>query len=343
MKNQLKILLNLALVFAVIFLASCGDDNEVLTTIDPEDTYAAEIALTESSGNQTQTVFISDLEEGATSFEVLFTFESADKKMRRMYMTENLVGAGDEPYELNVSGIDKKSDGSLDFASNDGDSIALLLPFQVLSGISEGTVTYQIWTTSGRGDYRDTDNSLAVGVANLIVNYGGSNPATAVKSYSAKILAAPRADLASTSFISLLDGNTYKISEGDEYAAFWDFGYYYAGDDNASLASTNVYDTAFPFLEDGVFSTEETYNSVYFAMSTATAEDFAAITNASGLSSISKSADEKITNLATGDMIEFVDNYGKKGMIEVVEVNLGASGNGYDSDAFININVKVQP
>lgn len=323
MKNQLKNLLNLTLVCSVFFLASCGDDLEELIPTDPEATYAAEVVLTEGAGSQTQTVFISDLEADATDFEVLVTFVSTGTKMRRMYMTENLIGAGDEPYELSISGLDKKADGSLDFENSQSDSIALELPFNVLSSLSEGTITYQIWTTSGRGDYRDTDNSLAVGVATIIVNYGGSNPDTEVKSYSTTILAAPLADLSSTSFISLLDGETYKISEGEEYAAFWDFGYYYAGDDNASLASTSTYDTAFPFLDDDVFSADITYNSIFFASSSKTAADFAAVTNSVNLSDITASTDEKITGLADGDIIEFVDNYGKKGLIEVVEVNLG--------------------
>ncbi|MDH5476309.1 MAG: hypothetical protein OEX22_11505, partial [Cyclobacteriaceae bacterium] len=201
------------------------------------------------------------------------------------------------------------------------------------------TIVYDLWATSGRGDHRDATKRLVVGVGSVTLNYGGTNPAAAVKSYSAKILAAPLADGSSETFISLRDGMLYTINQGAEYAAFWDFGYYYTGTDGASLVSTSTYETAFPFVDvDGIAGTTE-LNNAYFAKSTTlTATEFAAISVSGDLDSITTPASQKVNNLVAGDIIEFVDNYGKKGVIKVVEV-VGT----FNQGDYIKIDIKVQP
>jgi len=148
----------------------------------------------------------------------------------------------------------------------------------------------------------------------------------------------------------VLNETVYKINVGPEFRAFWDFGYYYgasgnsAGDD-ASFASTFTYDTAFGFPVEGLQpganeedAASETLNQAFFALSTLTAEDFDGSTMASALDGISASISEKITNLAVGDVVEFVDNYGKKGLIKITEIQAG-----FNNDDFIAFDVKIQP
>ena len=81
-------------------------------------------------------------------------------------------------------------------------------------------------------------------------------------------------------------------------------------------------------------------NDCFFAASNL---DFEAISKSSDLTGISKPSAQGVKDLSEADVIEFVDSYGKKGLIKVAKIYLGARGNGYDSDAYIEINIKVQP
>ena len=329
-----KVVLLLGVFAAMFAFTSCDDNDELLPTDDPKDPYAAELVL-EDMADTTITVYASDID--STAFEVLVTFKSTGKNMRRLYMTQNIAGAGSEPYVLNMDDLDLKGDGSLDIESKQGDEFTFVLPFPILSSLAEGTVEYQLWATSGRGDYRDSDNSLTVGVGTIIVNYGGSNPATAVKEYSAKLLAAPLADGSSSTFISLLDGQIYKINEGEEYVAFWDFGYYYGASNKASLASTNDYPSTVINIPEIANTTAE-LNHTYFALSDKTSTDFDAVTSANDLEFISTSTSETIKNISVNDIIEFVDNYGKKGLIRVEKIN-----GTWNSGDYIELDIKIQP
>ena len=206
----------------------------------------------------------------------------------------------------------------------------------MLSDLKEGTVVYQLWATSGTGDYRNMDKRLVVGPGTITVNYGGDNPSSAkVKEYKAKIMAAPLADGSSETFISLVDGQLYKINEGEEMVAYWDFGYFYGATNKASLASTfdypsNVIDIA----AVASITDKEELNKCYFALSTM---DFDAVVNASDLNGIVKPASQTIKQLNVGHVIEFVDNYGKKGLIKVTEIKGTFNANDY-----IKLDIKVQ-
>ena len=56
------------------------------------------------------------------------------------------------------------------------------------------------------------------------------------------------------------------------------------------------------------------------------------------LNAITSSSVQKITNLSVGDVIEFVDNYGKKGMIKITAIQPG-----FGNNDFIEFDVKIQP
>ncbi|PWD97651.1 hypothetical protein [Marinilabilia rubra] len=339
------------LIMGLSFTA-CEEDGSLLEVIDDEnddtdgddDTDSTPaISIEEGDNTATETVYVSDLASDAEVVEVEVTFSSTDDKMRRLYMTQNIAGAGAEKFELEMEGLDKKGDGSLDLSSDNGNGFTYKIPFPVLSEVEDGTVEYKIWATSGRGDYRDAEKRLVAGPGTITVDYGGDNPATVdVKEYTAVLLAAPLADGSSETFISLLDGEVYALSN-EEYTSYWDFGYYYLNNDGPSLASTASYPALFDHDNDestdlvaisGLTGTaQEELNSCYFTPSSI---DFDAVQSSSDLDGITKSADEAANNLEVGDVIEFVDNYGKKGVIKVSDVTTGYTGS-------ITLDIKVQP
>ena len=104
--------------------------------------------------------------------------------MKRMYFTQDIDGAGAEPYEIDAT-VDKKADGSIDIVASKSDSLEYIIQLPVPSGVT-GTVVYTIWTTTGKGDPRDATKKLSVGVGTITLKYGGTNTAS-VKAYSAKI------------------------------------------------------------------------------------------------------------------------------------------------------------
>lgn len=335
MKNLMKYHV-MAFVLGCVIFASCNENDELLAP--KKDSKYADSLVLQDKKNDNITVFVKDLPEGAKEFKILAKFASTDVSMKRLYMTENVAGKGHEAYELELSGLDKKKDGSLDISTKQKEGFAFELKFPVLTALTEGTVVYQLWATSGRGDYRNTAQKLAVGVGTLTVKYGaGQNPAAAVKKFSATILAAPLSNGSSKTFVSLVDGELYRIDQGEEYVAFWDFGYYYGFTKKASLSSTNDYPSSIIDIPT-VAKTQDKLNSTFFSLSSKTSAEFDAIAKSGDLDFVTKPSKETINELAEGDIIDFVDNYGKKGMIKVVSI-VGKDG----SDGKITIDIKVQP
>ena len=263
------------------------------------------------------------------------------KEMERVYITQNIGGAGETVYEVTEE-VSLKGDKSIDVSNQNKHSLEYIINLPVPTGVT-GNVVYTIWATKGNGDHRKTDKITIVGPVTITLNYGGTNGAANVKSYTATVLAAPLADFSSKTFVSLTNGNTYAGTDGVEFAALWDFGYFNSGSEYASLASASGYEEAFKnnagnsvYDVDVLTGTpQEDLNHCYFATSTM---DFTAVTTSSDLSGITASATEEINNLSVGDVIQFVDNYGKKGLIKVIEIN--GTFNAGDS---IKIAIKVQP
>jgi hypothetical protein len=346
MKKMKLFGLPMALIMGLGF-TSCEEDESLLAVDD--DITDLELIVTEGGTASSTTVYVDDLEAGATQVEVVVKFTSTSKKMNRLYITENIAGAGAEMYELDIEELEKKADGSVDLGSEEEYSFTYSIPFPVLSEMKNGTVEYQLWATSGRGDYRDPQKRLVAGPGIITVNYGGVNPTNiAVNKYSAKLLSAPLADATSETFISVLDGKIYKLSDGEEYASFWDFGYYYTT--HAALASTSAYPALFNHDNDNSTPTvaiatltntpQEELNNFYFAESAMSVSDFDGITYSKDLNvlTVSDADAEVIKNLSVNDIIEFIDNYGKKGLIKVVEIEPG-----YGSGDYIKLDIKVQP
>lgn len=337
MSNMKNAILFLSIMLTSFLFVSCEDNDDLLSENTDDSEYDAEVLIQEGLPMDT-TIYVNELDQNQDSVKLSVTFTSDDDKMRRVYMTENIAGAGSEIYEL-AGDPDTKGDGSLDIQSNKGYEVTYDISFPVLSNMDVGTVEYRLWTTHGRGDFRDSEKRLVAGPGTITIDYGGTNPNNAdVKEYTAKLLAAPLASGESKTFISLANGEVYKINDGEEYAAYWDFGYYYGATHNASLASTFDYPSNIIDVVTIANTTSDELNHTYFQTSSQTATDFEEITYASDLDYITQPEDETITKLQVGDVIEFVDNYGKKGMIEVTEIN-GTDGEG----DYIELNIKVQP
>lgn len=337
LKNKFATLL----LAAAAFLAfSCDDNDEI--KVDPNADFDAVLEVKEAGpANPDEDVVVNA--NTASTIKAKVSFTSTTKSMTRLYITQNVKGAGEVIYKP-TENIDLKGDGAVDLTGKDDKAFEFQfdLPVPAVSAVGTGTVVYKFWTTDGNGDFRDQAKRLAVGPGTITLKYGtATNPAVGispVKEYSAKILAAPLADGSSTTFISLLDGVVYKIKDGSEYARLWDFGYYNTTAAGASLASAFYYETAFPFVNvDGIAGTAD-LNKAYFSTSTKTSAEFTAITKSEDLNFVTASTNQSISGLVAGNVVTFVDHYGKKGLIRVVEVK-GTTG----SADYIKIDVKVQP
>lgn len=325
----------------LLIASGCSDDDEVVT--DPTDEFDVTLEFsdaTASVGSPVVEPYASV--DGQTSIKARLLI-TATKTIRRIYVTQNVAGQGDEPYDLRAAGLSNKTtkpDGSIDVES-DAQPLDYTLTLPIPTGVgTNGTVVYKIWATNGRGDYRDPSNSLAAGIGEIDITVGtGANPAAPVKEFTAKMFEAPLGDGTSDSFISLLDGQLYQIADGTEYAKLWDFGYYYGNTGLASLASTFDYPKAIVDVPTVSGTAETELNEAYFKLSTSfDATGFDNVSVSGDLNSISSSSAQTITQLNVGDIVEFVDNYGKKGLIEIVAIVAGQGSTGS-----MTINVKVQP
>jgi hypothetical protein len=322
------------LFMAAVVVVSCDDNDEI--AVDPAKDYDVELTVAQSgAANPNAPISVNANTQSTVSAKVTFT--STDKSMKRLYITQNINGQGETIFKP-TEDVDLKADGAVDLTGKNANNFDYAFELPVPSGVNAGTVVYKFWTTTGNGDPRDVNQRLAVGPGTITLNYGGSNPTVKVKSYTDVKLAAPLADGSSSTFISLLDGKVYKINQGEEYVTYWDFGYYYlVSGAKASLSSTASYNPLVVNIPEKANTSEE-LNKTYFAVSSKTTAEFDAITNASELDYISASSNQTITDLSVGDVVEFVNQYGKKGLIKVLEVS-GTDG----STSFIRIAVKVQP
>jgi hypothetical protein len=325
-----------------MFTIGCDDNDEI--AVDPDAEY--DVVLEVSEATPTPNVNFAVNATTPETIEAKVAFTSTTMSMKRLYITVNDQGAGEELYEPSEN-IDLKADGSVDLTGkNDKDfEFAFTLP---VPAADAGTVVYKFWTTTGNGDFRDITQRLAVGAGTITLTYGGVNPAAEVKTFTNLNLSAPAADGSSLTFVSLLDGQVYTAKPNvtnptqeqfDEYISFWDFGYINKTVGGPSLHSTATYPSvAFSNFAAWSASTEPK-NNCFFRLSTKTVGEFDAITTSAQLDFITEPANEFVTGLAEGVVIEFVDQYGKKGMIKVLEAVPGNS----PGVNFVRVTIKVQP
>lgn len=366
MTKKLKLnLKNGFLVFALaMFVASCSTDGGSVfdtpipdsTDTDDDDTEPEIATIVFNEAVPTSNIISATASgEVGTSVPGRVIFTSDVITQRRLYITQNISGQGEMPFNsfaLTSDDLDKvlKADGSVDLDGATKKEIDFTFALPV-PDIDNGSIEYKFWTTKGKGDFRDASKRLALGIGSITVTVGtGTNPAAEVREFNDIKLFAPAVDGSTETFFSLLNKEVYQINVGPEFRAFWDFGYYYGASgvsaaDNASFASTAKYDESFGFPVDGLEpdaseedAENETLNETFFSTSTFVGADFDALTLSGQLEFIITSTDQKITNLSVGDVIEFVDNYGKKGLIKITEIEAG-----FDNNDFIVFDIKIQP
>ncbi len=353
-----KLKLSLVALLGAMAFVSCGgdgDSEDVLGTGNNGDNNGGNTAIPTiriTEGGSTDDIFVAEANgEAGTTTQARVIFTTVDKKQRRLYVTRSEFGGTPEPLvipELGNKGT--KKDGSIDL---DGDTKKVLdFTFDLpVPNDKDGEIVYNFWSTTGKGDFRDASKRLLLGVGSVTVKVGtGENPNATVRSFSDIKLFAPDSEGKFDTFFSLLNGEPHKINEGPEFRATWDFGYYFGASGvsrghNASLVSVKDFDGTFGFPVEGLMPNEseedfenETLNQMYFSASDKTEADFNGIVISSELDDIIKSTSTNIINLSVGDVIEFVDNYGDKGLILVKEIKPG-----FNNDDFIVIDVKVQP
>ena len=319
-----------ALSAFIIF--SCDDNDEI--KVDPNAQFDAILEVNETGpANPDVIVNVNAITQSEIEAKVSFTSTTS---MKRLYITQNIKGQGETIFEPTES-IDLKADGAVDLTGKNDKDFEFQFTLPVPSGLgTDGTVVYKFWTTSGNGDFRDATQRLIGTPGTITLKFGTStNPAAAVKTFANVKLSTPTADAKSMTFVSLLDGAVYKIEQGEEYITFWDFGYINLSDGGPALHATSSYpEIAIPSLGD----LTETKNIVYFRNSLLSGTQFDAITTSSQLDFITTPGETFVKSLVTGDVVEFVDQYGKKGMIKVLEA---IEGN--EASKFIRIAIKIQP
>lgn len=345
----------LALFASTLFIFSCGEDNEPLLDFTPDDPFDARLN-NNTTDSLTATVFLSDVDDN--TIDVLLAFTSTED-MKRVYVTRNEQGQGFEKVDASETfGVNDKGDGSIDLSAEFANDFELNFDFPTAGLPTEGTVVYNFWATSKKGDFRDTSNDLVVGVATLTIQVTGTNPATQLISQEGIQLFAPLANGTSSSFLSTADGTTYTFNDG-ELAALWDFGYFYsvAGatevEKQASFASVSAYENAFDagaVVDINALAMDDDgdidLNDFYFSESTADETTFTDASVSSDLDFIATSTVQESNNLAIGDIIAFVDQYGKKGLIKITDLQaatVGSSTEFYNEGAFIEFDIKIQP
>ena len=343
--KQLKNQFATWLVAVLVLIASACDNNDEIL-VDPNANFDAVLDVKES-GTANPNVDVTVNANTASTIKAKVTFTTTTKDMARLYITQNIKGAGETIYKP-TEAVDLKGDGAIDLTGKNSKNFEFQFLLPVPAGVgTTGTVVYSFWATTGNGDFRDKTQRLALGTGTITMKFGtAANPAAgtaAIKSYSDVKLFAPTADGLSKTFVSLLDGKTYNVSAGIEFVSLWDFGYLFSVTaDAATLRAPFNYPTLAIDIPTKASTTNAELNKVYFKKSTTiTTATFDAAAISSDLSAVAVAADDAniiVRQLALNDVVEFVDQYGKKGLIKVLEVN---AGNG--SDKFIRFAIKVQP
>ncbi|WP_298487588.1 hypothetical protein [uncultured Maribacter sp.] len=354
MRKSMKLFskVSLASIVFSLFLVSCSsDDGSIFETPNNDDTVAT---LVINQGDPSKDIFTAKANgQVGTKVPGRVIYTSTDITQRRLYITQNISGAGDMPFndfDLTSSDLKKalKADGSIDLDGATKKEIDFTFDLPV-PNIDNGSIVYSFWTTTGKGDFRDPNKRKALGVGTITVTVGtGTNPKAEVHSYTGVKLYAPDVEGRTETFFSLLNETVYKINVGPEFRAFWDFGYYYgvsgaSSGELASFSSTATYDANFGFPVEGLKPSatedaDETLNEMFFGLSNFDVTAFDNITLSGDLDVVVKTNSQNITNLEVGDVVEFVDNYGKKGLIKVTAIQAG-----FGNNDFIEFDVKVQP
>ncbi len=277
---------------------------------------------------------------GKVNGRVQFT---SDRDMRRLYITRTLPGGEPEPFadfdELDSKQIRQatKPDGSIDLDGDRKNAFDFTFELDVPTNATDGETIYNFWATSGRGDFTDPSKRLLVGVGTIEVKIGTANVTKELIKFNGLELKAALADGSSSTFASFFDlTRTYKINEGADFSAFWDFGYFFDGSTSeASIYSTNSYPSLVDIVsisnaektEGEEDITRDDLKKTYFKINSEINFSEVTVTQIEALT-VSSSNSQNIVDLSDGDVLEFLSDSGRKGLIEVVRIEGGAGSNG---------------
>lgn len=167
-------------------------------------------------------------------------------------------------------------------------------------------------------------------------------PSPEARAYSAILLSAPTGDFTNENFFSVSSGELYSKSEvnatTDPLSATIDFGYYYGGDDNATIASPMGFvSTTFSAQVEGW----GTMNATVLKTTTMTAGQFIETVSYADIDDAfdAGTLDDNgiIPNLAAGMVLAFETVGGVKGLIHVTEIEAG-----FESNDFIRLDILAQ-
>lgn len=372
MKKMFKSLLFIPLaIVGGTLLTGCAADNSGIEGNSGSTSYNLKVTSNDltpklninSEANKTETVKVH--------------FEGAEKSMRRLYITKN-DGSGRVIYDINKNVAPPVStnndDSSINLKNEYKSTFTFDIPFEAPKNKGE-VIVYKLWTTyspflNSKGDinnieFRNSYKNIAVGT--IVIKAGsGAVADSPVKEFSAQLaisLFAPDKYGKTKSFVSILNGQTYKIAQQDkdvtnpnvtftneekdknaQYVSYWDFGYFYTPSKGASLSSANDYMSAFTVSGNPVVNitnmsglAQNELNKFYFKKDNTL--NFNAFKKSNELStlSVSTSSLQTINNLAVGDIIQFLDRNGVKGLIKINNIQEGTGNNDY-----IKFSVKVQ-
>lgn len=354
MKKTFNYLMTLTLAASVFVFTSCDDAVEDIfkptdsTTVDISAVATATIGTDSSLANL----------GSKTSVKALVKFSSPSKDMDRMYVTRNLNGEGVKPFELSslLSAADKatikdlsKPDGSIDLEGDTRKGLSFVFDLPVPSDLS-GEAVYTFWATSGKGDFRDPTKRQVIKPTTITLRKGDNPDAPLLFDDIEKTLEAPLADKSSKTFVSTFDCSIQTLGKGAEFAAFWDFGFYYGGTGLTSLASTADYPAL--FLPDGASEKvaiaeltgvpQEDLNKCYFEKTELTKAQFEATKTVAQIKAlnltVSATSSQRVNQIEDGSVIAFLNAYGKTGLIYVI-----SSVNSTGTDGSITFDIKVMP
>ncbi|HEY5824038.1 MAG TPA: hypothetical protein VIT44_06730, partial [Cyclobacteriaceae bacterium] len=163
---------------------SCDDNDEI--KVNPAAEFDAILTVSEGgTANPNEDVTVDA--NTTSTIDAKVTFTSTTKDMARLYITQNVKGAGEKQFKPTES-VDLKGDGAIDLTGKNSKNFDFQFALPVPAGIGTGTVVYKFWTTTGNGDFRDPAQRIAVGPGTITLKYGSAtNPdaGTAdIKSYT---------------------------------------------------------------------------------------------------------------------------------------------------------------
>ena len=237
--------------------------------------------------------------------------------------------------------------GNIDENSPNGTAIGTIsantdqgsLSYSIVSQAPTGAVA--INSTSGALTVADVavfdfeTNTKVTGTVNVVngsvtkqvsftVNINDVNESPAATKYSSVELAVPLGSGTAKNFFVLTNGNIYSTNEAggnNSIAAQIDFGYYYGGTDNASLASPSNYPVT--FLDLSGWGTQN--STTIFKTTLTTAQFDALVTNAdlqTAFNAQTNPGSTSVTGLSMGDVVAFrTSSSNKIGFAKVLMVN----------------------